>query len=178
MAKIPCQGAIVSARRMRGEDCRQAKNFKKSFSSSFLFFGHVSFLCIALSLRNLYLYLVFLSGRFILLRLHLSNHDHVQNAIFDLEVKPCHFHQQIVNWSDGCGTPAMTRTLRKKKKIRISIHQIFIFSKFFPTDTFHSWHKTKKNVERKSIYVTWQVSELLPPPFLILLKNFFLLWAR
>lgn len=35
MAKIPCQRAIVSARRMRGEDCRQAKNFKKKLSSSF-----------------------------------------------------------------------------------------------------------------------------------------------
>ena len=68
--KIPCQRAIVSARQMSGEDCRQAKfqNFSFHFlpPSSlwfilFLFFSPViSSFFYSLSLRNLYLYLVFL----------------------------------------------------------------------------------------------------------------------
>lgn len=159
---------------MRGEDCRQAKNFKKSFSSSFSLLRS----CLLSVHSPIIAQLIPLFG-VSLWPIHPSSSSLVQSW-------PCtkrHFwfgsealsfpstNRELIGWVRHTGNDEDASKKKKKKSEFLFTKFLFFRNSFQPTP--FTADTKQKNVERKSIYVTWQVSELLPPPFSHFVKIFF-----
>jgi len=146
---------------MRGEDCRQAK-----IQKLFLLFSSV------VSPFSMAYHCATYTSIWCFSPIHPSSSSLVQSW-------PCtkrHFwfgcealsfpstNRELIGWVRR--TPAMTRTLPKIHSVIFYSPFLFFFPKFFPTPhraPFTADTEKKKNVERKSIYVTRQVSESLFP---------------